>query len=219
MFLQLFQSTRPRGARQSGSPTPASVRGSFNPRAHVGRDRVSRVTFSTVTEVSIHAPTWGATSPRCRRRCCRCVSIHAPTWGATSPATISDVLTEFQSTRPRGARHKSSIFLVHGFQFQSTRPRGARPWRLSSYPCSWRLFQSTRPRGARLSVSILLIRSSSFNPRAHVGRDKGQLYGINTLKVSIHAPTWGATLSAIGTPLTHRRFNPRAHVGRDLIDL
>ena len=32
-----------------------------------------------------------------------------------------------------------------------------------------------------------------FNPRAHVGRDVGQVNKINKLFVSIHAPTWGAT--------------------------
>jgi len=35
------------------------------------------------------------------------------------------------------------------------------------------------------------------------------------LKVSIHAPAWGATVSTKKHPPTHHRFNPRARVGRD----
>ena len=75
----------------------------FNPRAHVGRDSYSSSTQQDL-QVSIHAPTWGATAdaaafaeflvfqstrPRGARRVAvkppadEGVSIHAPTWGAT----------------------------------------------------------------------------------------------------------------------------------------
>ena len=37
-------------------------------------------------EVSIHAPTWGATSKLDHAAGRRFVSIHAPTWGATATA-------------------------------------------------------------------------------------------------------------------------------------
>ena len=119
-----FQSTRPRGARQVAGDNKSILAG-FNPRAHVGRDlwlckmliptvcfnpraHVGRDLIDLILHklglVSIHAPTWGATTsnappfadlsfnPRahvgrdhirqtahCRER----VSIHAPTWGAT----------------------------------------------------------------------------------------------------------------------------------------
>ena len=55
------------------------------------------------------------------------------------------------------------------------------------------MFQSTRPRGARHSATAL-----------------GE-----SLRVSIHAPTRGATINA---PLWSAfvGFNPRAHAGRDL---
>jgi len=59
LVVGLFQSTRPRGARQS-SASWRSGSGSFNPRARVGRDQPAgesrRGGF-----VSIHAPAWGAT--------------------------------------------------------------------------------------------------------------------------------------------------------------
>ena len=167
----------------------------FNPRAHVGRD-TKQFEKRYMENVSIHAPTWGAThilrrgltttcgfNPRahvgrdwarttrkCSKQCFNPrahvgrddfprlgqrhidVSIHAPTWGATDIYTQEVDITMFQSTRPRGAR---------------------------------------------------------LGRREHRG-------GI--LCVSIHAPTWGATLLPL---LSNRRlssFNPRAHVGRDPID-
>ena len=84
-----------------------------------------------------------------------------------------------------------------------------------------------------MSTSVL-----SFNPRARVGRDTvcGNIKSIVKVSihapawgatqylpritvdriVSIHAPAWGATLSVItGVKLVHG-FNPRARVGRDL---
>ena len=54
----------------------------FNPRAHAGRD-FCRHFRRAVLDVSIHAPTQGATSVF-RPALCTCdVSIHAPTQGAT----------------------------------------------------------------------------------------------------------------------------------------
>ena len=76
----------------------------FNPRTHVGCDTTSSFD-ERLGDVSIHAPTWGATQlgasfttvdefqsthPRGVRLAdylgipVTCVSIHAPTWGATS---------------------------------------------------------------------------------------------------------------------------------------
>ncbi len=76
----------------------------FNPRAHVGRDLLSTQTQADLL-VSIHAPTWGATSSGC--------------------VTISQSGL-FQSTRPRGARLPLIFSGSSRPLFQSTRPRGAR---------------------------------------------------------------------------------------------
>ena len=145
-FSLLFQSTRPRGARPHQKrplwpercfnprahvgrdcPRPVDVHSSasFNPRAHVGRDSTASTSEASLG-VSIHAPTWGATSavfpahslralfqstrPRGARHgqtggcCLGLVSIHAPTWGATIFRLELRGLCVFQSTRPRGAR-------------------------------------------------------------------------------------------------------------------
>ena len=76
----------------------------------------------------------------------------------------------FQSTRPRGARHADTKAAHDNMMFQSTRPRGARP--------------SSLPRA---------LRTISFNPRAHGGRDYEIRRDPYSIKVSIHAPTGGAT--------------------------
>ena len=191
------------------------MRGSlcFNPRSHVGSDDRPSLCPGT-RKVSIHAPTWGATHqtrnckdylgfqstlPRGERHSAIpflpeaksfnprshvgsdldgwgnayavIVSIHAPTWGATY-IFIEDLrLTGFN---PRshvgsdGASHHILRFLV------SFNPRSHVG---SDLYCPitdlvFFKFQSTLPRGERhLSADIL---SAS-------------------LKVSIHAPTWGAT--------------------------
>ena len=136
--------------------------------------------------VSIHAPTWGATTvrqpagaldscfnPRAHvgrddievvRGQVGCVSIHAPTWGAT--ALVSSILnpTSFQSTRPRGARRATGVAVQNA---------GA--------------FQSTRPRGARRSFITSLSGMVCFNPRAHVGRDAG--VGMNGPLISMFQST------------------------------
>jgi len=76
----MFQSTRPRGARQKHSNQYQYIL-SFNPRARAGRD-----------------PTQQAQALPLR------VSIHAPARGATPTASPPAPAPSFQSTRPRGAR-------------------------------------------------------------------------------------------------------------------
>ena len=187
--------------------------------------------------VSIHAPTRGATSGGDALVHKIIVSIHAPTRGATSVLLGRLEGRRFQSTRPRGARHSQLPPDVLCIKFQSTRPRGARQ---DNYvvltAAAW--FQSTRPRGARPRNSGLRGGAvQSFNPRAHAGRDTGNIDYYTTQfvsihaptrgatrrrgnistrgKVSIHAPTRGATRTGAGVISNVTGFNPRAHAGRD----
>ena len=151
----------------------------FNSRAHGGRDDLLRL-LGAQRNVSIHAPTGGATPSHGRRRpvrtCfnsrahggrdqdCGClyvvhraVSIHAPTGGATRPPCGRRRLREFQFTRPRGARQR------HG---------------------------------------VTLSAASGFNSRAHGGRDVVEDGLLAAEEVSIHAPTGGATTSTVKSPET-----------------
>ncbi len=99
----VFQSTRPRGARQPPNQRCAA-RWCFNPRARGGRD--------AATSASPQGPPkFQSTRPRGARHL------------STTPAPFANV---FQSTRPRGARHCHAIYLHQAHLFQSTRPRGAR---------------------------------------------------------------------------------------------
>ena len=185
----------------------------FNPRAHAGRDSVDPF-FAQPTVVSIHAPTRGATTET--------ASAGDQPLGFTPRAHAGRDLflcffrhrSRFQSTRPRGARQdwrgvseEHSCFnpRAHaGRDYQSdyfncwlskvsihAPTRGAT--QIEKTKAETRKFQSTRPRGARLRTIALMPICTSFNPRAHAGRDKPSLV------LSAKSPC----------------FNPRAHAGRD----
>ena len=122
-----------------------------------------------------------------------CISIHAPTWGATYLICTEFVSDLFQSTHPRGVRlleHHRSGFPQ---QFQSTHPRGVRLKVIRTRFDDFK-FQSTHPRGVRLIVNNSRERADSFQSTHPRGvrrarppcQDRGR-------RISIHAPTWGAT--------------------------
>ena len=106
------------------------------------------------------------------------------------PATQRE--TEFQFTRPRGARPTPPRFDRLVVQFQFTRPRGARLYpgsaarvgKVSIHAPAW---------GATSPGCSSFGRRSRFNSRARVGRDAGALAVALVHEVSIHAPAWGAT--------------------------
>ena len=133
------------------------------------------IRFAVGLNVSIHAPTWGATDVFFNGLVETLVSIHAPTWGATPWALPRAFFLLFQSTHPHGVR--LSMWHFGGFQllFQSTHPHGVRHhlWShvsldvfVSIHAPTWGAtcdkftiskrgeFQSTHPHGVRLSVRV-----------------------------------------------------------------
>ena len=146
-----------------------------------------------VLQVSIHAPTWGATyvfketfvfcefqstHPRGvrridRRQCTAWIRFNPRTHVGcdNSPSGRSSRATAFQSTHPRGVRPTELDTERKEIEFQSTHPRGVRH-RVHLHGLIWGMFQSTHPRGVRPSCGRLPTRTTG---------------------VSIHAPTWGAT--------------------------
>ena len=76
------------------------------------------------------------------------VSIHAPTRGATLAFRSQSKQSEFQSTHPRGVRHNDRHSDCSGLRFQSTHPRGVRHGRAANAVLIIK-FQSTHPRGVR----------------------------------------------------------------------
>ena len=166
--------------------------------------------------VSIHAPAWGATVPVLspvrllvfqsthphgvrpthigRADEVFSVSIHAPAWGATKPRRRLSRHYWFQSTHPHGVR---LIILINLFNnVYSFNPRTRMgcdgQYRRNIVPAKG--FQSTHPHGVRRCGSIAPNNRKCFNPRTRMGCDIQLQHALSLLiRVSIHAPAWGAT--------------------------
>ena len=101
----IFQSTLPREERHiTVYPLKYYCR-YFNPRSHERSDFQFCFGF-WFCEISIHAPTRGATSKQRNEKKDTQISIHAPTRGATSPKCEGVTRQGFQSTLPREERHE-----------------------------------------------------------------------------------------------------------------
>ena len=134
--------------RHTERRTPVRRNVDFNSRTPCGVRHECNQSRQRDTDVSIHAPTWGATQAQIRAEKRQMVSIHAPTWGATCRLLLFVGLIVFQSTHPHGVRPISSCSPPCSFQFQSTHPHGVRH-RLLCNPCV----------------------EKGFNPRTHMGCD------------------------------------------------
>ena len=78
----------------------------FNPRSHERSD-VNSGSKSSINNISIHAPTRGATEKLEEFESAEIISIHAPTRGATRYMTLHVLKHGFQSTLPREERRYS----------------------------------------------------------------------------------------------------------------
>ena len=83
---------------------------------------------------------------------------------------------------------------MHSLLFQSTLPREERHMTVQLHPHR-RRFQSTLPREERPSLYLLGAHLHNFNPRSHERSDSQQSELITMLRISIHAPTRGATFT------------------------
>ena len=173
---RLFQSTRPRGARQTTSfgdlmaervSIHAPARGAtgnlvgllaakecFNPRAREGRDIANRAVESR-----------------------ELVSIHAPARGATKEKHYELNRQDCFNPRAREGRDKSARSLTAAKECFNPRAREGRDLFEGCF-CGKKTFQSTRPRGARRRGAAGAAGSKRFNPRAREGRDTPRLRGI-----------------------------------------
>ena len=147
-------------------------------------------------KISIHAPTRGAPCFIFLFNSVFAISIHAPTRGATRGWRMKDLSIDIISIHAptRGA----TLILFQLFRHI-------------------KLFQSTHPRGVRLGRLILpYFLLQYFNPRTHEGCDGRSLYYPKPyLKISIHAPTRGATYLGAEQNIYTEDFNPRTHEGCD----
>ncbi len=189
----LFQSTRPRGARQG----PA-------------------LQARTLFGVSIHAPAWGATRIVVLSYSLVHVSIHAPAWGAT--AALASTAGGVWRFNPR-ARVGRDLQELHGRSASicfNPRARVGRD-RCRQASCPWPAGFNPRARVGRdreRGFKLLRYACVSIHAPAWGATVRRQARG-DHLEVSIHAPAWGATIAADLDPLIPLGFNPRARVGRD----
>ena len=165
----------------------------FNPRTHVGCDEIGP-DLRHVAEISIHAPTWGATLKSLHQAAG--ISYFNPrTHVGCDVQMLVDhrERKQFQSTHPRGVRHVAYYRVLDMFVFQSTHPRGVRQF-LRDVMNGIQEFQSTHPRGVRHPViynAIALGKFQSTHPRGV--RLNRPTPICQRFWISIHAPTWGAT--------------------------
>ena len=170
VFIDEFQSTRPRGARPTARRREEEKRWfqSTRPRgARHNQIRKEDIMWMFQSTRPRGARPWSVG--------CLCnlhpVSIHAPAWGATDKKPDYQIEIDRFNPRARVGRDPAPLCMASlDCAFQSTRPRGARP-PIPVSACRSEAFQSTRPRGARLNSSSERSFSSGFNPRARVGRD------------------------------------------------
>ena len=215
-YIQIeFQSTHPRGVRHYAHRARVRVRG-FNPRTHGGCDHLLRplplptfcfnprthggcdlrmvVIYQIILQVSIHAPTGGATG-RARRAGGSSAGFNPRTHGGCDSRRLSPTASEPM--------------------FQSTHPRGVRPKAAGPVPASFGFNPRTHG-GCDSHAWVLPLHCFSFNPRTHGGCDFLFINEANHLPfVSIHAPTGGATALLLRRICRKDSFNPRTHGGCD----
>ena len=119
-----FQSTPPHGGRQDQPPL-ARQRLGFNPRPRMGGDKMAEGRLTQLARFNPRPRMGGditTTSLLHRTQ----VSIHAPAWGATVSFSDGNIGYLFQSTPPHGGRLPGREEVEAGAQFQSTPPHGGR---------------------------------------------------------------------------------------------
>ncbi len=210
----IFQSTLPRGERQHKGHKKS---GENRFQSTLPRGERPDYQKAQRTEQQFQSTLPRGERRSCRRHCrqCRHISIHAPTRGAT--------YTLMQA-------HKSIDISIHA------PTRGATLFTYRGKSAGIK-FQSTLPRGERLRSSHSNFSPFNFNPRSHEGSDRERWIDAEYRRISIHAPTRGATrwterseqcviisihaptrgatiVSSIFFPSTVY-FNPRSHEGSD----
>ena len=143
---------------------------SFNPRARMGRDSL-RSTKMNVTQVSTHAPAWGATANLIVSKGSINVSTHAPAWGATFGSMACSWVNQCFNPRARMGRDADTAL------------GGCLP-RVSTHAPAW---------GATCHVRDDQERGMVSTHAPAWGATCEHLFRRCLWNVSTHAPAWGAT--------------------------
>ncbi len=190
----------------------------FNPRPRMGGDARRAGRVDRGRDVSIHAPAWGATCyPRVLGEPGYGFNPRPRMGGDAEGLRLAREPRAFQSTPPHGGRRRRGVSLEKStVGFQSTPPHGGRPGvgvdghrgeAVSIHAPAWGATSrrqedreshcgfNPRPRmGGDSHKPHQVRRTSRFNPRPRMGGDLGVFATVGRdVRVSIHAPAWGAT--------------------------
>ena len=120
----------------------------------------------------------------------------------------------FQSTLPREERLLQCNIRIICTHISIHAPtRGAT--RMQKTMFKRRRFQSTLPREERQNIAKIFILLINFNPRSHERSDENDCSKCPKQKISIHAPTRGATKRLRSSGVMSFNFNPRSHERSD----
>ena len=169
--------------------------------------------------VSIHAPAWGATYRGASAPRPLSVSIHAPAWGATLERYWPRSGRVFQFTLPHGERRSITPCQPSTVAFQFTLPHGERPSASFATVSLSRCFNSrsrmgsdaqaaassneiptfqfTLPHGERQARWLSEVANALFQFTLPHGERRPRGRAGPPVRVSIHAPAWGATGCAV----------------------
>ena len=230
-----FQSTHPSGVRRPTACNACTTAKYFNPRTPVGCDDRGR-NHHPNSQISIHAPQWGATHGGCGLCQQQRISIHAPQWGATGRFRFHADRDAISIHAPQWGATSGNGLTFYGDQFQSTHPSGVRRYHGFERRATPLDFNPRTPVGCDSHSSQDSPEHSYFNPRTPVGCDRRRGACCRWQTISIHAPQWGATAATtlfdglVQFQSTHpsgvrqvstcqpkpiQYFNPRTPVGCD----
>ena len=172
-----FQSTLRRTERPYSDCRFSGGKEYFNPRSDERSDSKWLFDFDEDNEISIHAPTNGATFVQWILEKVSRISIHAPTNGATTTSTRVIIVDLFQSTLRRTERPSCAARLVSPTFISIHAPTNG-----ATELCS----NNQQP-------AAISIHAPTNGATVQVAQHSGRTV------ISIHAPTNGATLSCAAT--------------------
>ena len=189
---------------------------------------MQKVNLCPADYISIRAPAWGAThseyvitidlknfNPRSRvgsdlndifGYSLFDISIRAPAWGATSNGQWSGASAGYFN--PRSHEGSDLLLTCRPTKMTHFNPRSHEGSDAQCIPCKTmqNSFQSALPRGERHRFTCYVPQAKDFNPRSHEGSDFCALWDAASCKISIRAPTRGATGMGLGICKRQRIF-------------
>ena len=165
----VFQFTPPRKGRRF-SCRDADIQSCFNSRPHARGDKINvSQLFACISFNS--RPHARGDSTTMKKQEAKNVSIHAPTQGATVSRAFVVTVKKFQFTPPRKGRLLCRLTVGTARKFQFTPPRKGRLSPSQSLFCGDK-FQFTPPRKGRPSSFSVPPKLFCFNSRPHARGDK-----------------------------------------------